>query len=215
MSPWGGGRAGLGNRLPRPKSSRYEWHLLCLPRTTMALYFAPSLRTRNLQPWVGFGSSLSHSRLNASGPVAHPALGDQGEQSPAALRGRHPSRDPLGPQLHGVLEAQTARVHAGIAGGLRHEQSDHVIGQQMDPQLLLVHLRRLAAQHIHAGGGLEVAQVQLKVPATRVQRAEIVFADLPVIEQRGGAPTRVRQCLCHCAALSPRRAPRQWPGKSP
>jgi hypothetical protein len=38
-----------------------------------------------------------------------------------------------------VLEAQIARVYAGIAGGLRHEQADHVLGQQMDPQLFLIH----------------------------------------------------------------------------
>ena len=36
----------------------------------------------------------------------------------------------------------------------------------MDPQLPLVHLRRLATQHVHAGGGFEVAQVQLDVAAT-------------------------------------------------
>ena len=81
----------------------------------MALYFAPSLRTPNLQPWVGFGPSLSHSRLNTSGAFAHSALGDQGEQVPVVFCGRYPSRDPLGPQLHGVLEAQFTRVHAGIA----------------------------------------------------------------------------------------------------
>ena len=55
----------------------------------------------------------------------------------------------------------------------------------MDPQLFLVHLRRLAAQHVHARGGLEVAQVELDVPATRIQRREIVLADLAVIKQRG------------------------------
>lgn len=55
----------------------------------------------------------------------------------------------------------------------------------MDPQLLLIHLRRLAAQCIHACGGLEVAQVQFNVPATRVQRRQIVLADLAEIEQRG------------------------------
>nr|ACN62951.1 putative IS4 family transposase [Diaphorobacter sp. PCA039] len=55
----------------------------------------------------------------------------------------------------------------------------------MDPQLFLVHLRRLAAQHIHARGGLEVAQVKLDVPATRIQRREIVLADLAMIEHRG------------------------------
>jgi hypothetical protein len=58
----------------------------------------------------------------------------------------------------------------------------------MDPRLLLVHLRPslcLAAQHVHARSGLEVAQVQLDVSATRVQRREIVPADLAMLQQRG------------------------------
>lgn len=47
------------------------------------------------------------------------------------LRGRQAVRDPLRPQLHRVLEAQVARIQAGIVGGLRHEHADHVAGQQM------------------------------------------------------------------------------------
>ena len=58
---------------------------------------------------------------------------------------RQTSADPLRPWLYRVFEAQLPRVHAGIAGGLRHEQSDHVVGQQMNPELLFVHLRRLVA----------------------------------------------------------------------
>jgi hypothetical protein len=103
---------------------------------TMLLDMSAGLGTRHLQPGIGFGPSFSHSRLDASGPMTNPALSDQREQSLAILRGRKSSRHPLGPQLHRVLEAQAARVHVGIASGLRHEQSDHVVGQQMDPQLL-------------------------------------------------------------------------------
>ena len=117
--------------------------------------------------------------------MADSALGDQREQPLVVLRRTNPSRHPLGPKLHRVLEAQAARVHIGVAGGLRHEKSDHVVGQQMDPQLLLIHLGRLAAQHVHAGGGLEVAQVQLDAPAARVQRRQIVLAEPSMIHQRG------------------------------
>ena len=147
--------------------------------------FLARLVTRNLQPGIGLGSSLSHSRLDAPRPIADPALGDQRKQAPAILRGRQTPRDPLRPQLHGVLEAQVTRVDAGIARGLRHQQPDQVVRQQMDPQLLLVHLRRLAAQHVHARGGLEVAQVQFDIPAPRIQRREIVLADLAMFQQRG------------------------------
>ena len=152
---------------------------------TMLLYMLASLGARRFQPRVGFRPSFPHPRLDAYGSMADPALGDQREQALAILRVRQASRALLCPQLHRVLEAQLTRVYAGIAGGLRHEQPDDVVGQQMDPQLFLVHLRRLAAQHVHAGGGLEVAQVQLDVPATRVQRREIGLADPSMIQQRG------------------------------
>lgn len=56
-----------------------EWHLLWFFRMPVKLYVAASLGARHLQPRVGLGSSLSHSRLDASGPMAHPALGDQCE----------------------------------------------------------------------------------------------------------------------------------------
>jgi hypothetical protein len=99
---------------------------------------APSVRGRVLP-------SFSHSRLDAPGPMADFALGDQGEQPLVVLRRRQSSRPPLRPQLHRVLEAQAARVHASIAGGLHHEQPDHVVGQQVDSPLCLVHLWRLGS----------------------------------------------------------------------
>lgn len=144
---------------------------------TVLRYMSASVGARHLQPGVWFWPSFSHSRLDAPGPMADLALGDQREQPLVVLRRRQPSRQPLRPELHRVLEAQAARVHVGIAGGLRHEQSNHVVGQQMDPQLLLVHLGRLAAQHVHARGGLEVAQVELDVPSVPVQHREIILAD--------------------------------------
>ena len=83
----------------------------------MALYLSAILGARNLQPGVGFGSSLSHSRFDASAAMADPALDDQREQPPEILRSRQTSFDPLRAQLNRVLEAQAARVHAGIACG--------------------------------------------------------------------------------------------------
>ena len=152
---------------------------------TMPADMSASLCVRHLQPRVRFGSSFSHSWLDTSRPMADFALGDQGVQALAITRAAKASRRPLRPQLHRVLEAQVAWVHVGVAGGLRHEQSDHVAGQQVNPQLLLVHLRRLAAQNVHACGGFEVAQVQLDVSAAGVKRREIGLADPSMIEQRG------------------------------
>lgn len=85
---------------------------------TMPLDMTANPGARNLQPWVGLGSSLSHSWLDACGPVANPALGDQPEEMPTILRRRQTSRDPLRPQLHGVFEAQVARINTDMAGGL-------------------------------------------------------------------------------------------------
>lgn len=80
-----------------------------------------SLRARHLQPRIGFRPSFSHSRFDASGPVADLALGDQREQLLAIACGPQASRVPLGPELNRVLEAQAPRVDAGVAGGVRHE----------------------------------------------------------------------------------------------
>lgn len=41
------------------------------------LYMTTRFGARHLQPWIRFRSSFSHSRLNASGPMADLALSDQ------------------------------------------------------------------------------------------------------------------------------------------
>ena len=129
-------------------------------RMTMPLEVSASLVAILFQPRAGFRPSLTHSWLEPSGPINHLALGDKREQTPVVAHGRQTSREPLDTQLHGVFEAQLTQVDIGMAGGLRHEQANHVVGQQMDPQLFLVHLRRQAVQHLNAGGGLKVAQVE-------------------------------------------------------
>jgi hypothetical protein len=63
---------------------------------TMLLDMSASLGARHLQPGVGFGPSFSHSRLDASGPMAGPALGDQREQPLAILRRRKAAPHELG-----------------------------------------------------------------------------------------------------------------------
>jgi hypothetical protein len=113
---------------------------------------------RYLQPRVGFW--FSHSRLDACGPIADSALGDPSEQSLAVPGDTKSPRDPFSPQLHRVLEAQAAWVYAGIAGSWRHEQSDHGVGQQTDPHLFVVNLRRLPAQYVHARGRAMISLTQ-------------------------------------------------------
>src|SRR3984885_4632953 len=85
----------------------------------------------DFQPGVGLGSTLSGSRLDAPRSVTNTQLSDQIEQK--ANRGvatiTQPSGGPLAPQLHRVFEAQMPRVHGGGDCGLRHGQSDQVIGE--------------------------------------------------------------------------------------
>ena len=69
-------------------SASYEWHLLCPARMPVPLYMTTRFGARYLQPWIRFRSSFSHSRLNASGPMADLALSDQREQSLVVLRCR-------------------------------------------------------------------------------------------------------------------------------
>lgn len=56
-----------------------EWHLLCTLGVPMLRDFPASLGTRNLQPRIGLRSPLSLSWLDASGPLADLACGDQRE----------------------------------------------------------------------------------------------------------------------------------------
>ena len=130
----------------------------------MDLDFLARLGTRNLQPGIGRGSSLSHSRLDAPRPIADPALGDQRKQAPAILRGRQTPRDPLRPQLHGVLEAQVTRVDAGIARGLRHQQPDQVVRQQVNRRTCTRCSRpRLPSQLAGSSGTNQAGQGQVSI----------------------------------------------------
>ena len=104
---------------------------------TMDGYLAASLSPGYFQPRVGLGSSFARPRLYSVGPVAHFQLGDQPEQCGVVQRRivREPLRSPLHPHLHGVFEAEFARVYAGTERCLRHEQTNQVVGEQMNPPL--------------------------------------------------------------------------------
>src|SRR5580658_9253534 len=105
---------------------------------TMGCNLRSSLSTRNFQPGVRFGSAFSRSGLDAAGSIGDAQLSNQREQDldRGILMAAQPARDPLAPQLYGVLEAQGARMHGGLHCGLRHQQADQVIGEEMHPELL-------------------------------------------------------------------------------
>ena len=120
-------------------------------------------------------SSFERAGLDPAGTPPDALLGHQGEQ------GRHIGRRgkgvavglPQGPQLHRMLEAELARNLVGQQRRLRHQQPDHVVGQQVDPDLLLHHRRALARKLVHAERGLDVAQIEFDAPAT--PRPKIFF----------------------------------------
>ncbi len=186
----------------------------------IALDATASLVARLLEPWIGFWASLSHSWLDTTGSMADPGLGDQRAQTSVIGCGVQSSRGPRGAHLHRVLEADLPWMDAGMAGGLRHELTDHVVGQQVNPKLLLIHARCLATQYVHAQGCLEVSQIQLNVPAPREQRLQAVLAQRAGIAHRGdqnlmGDPGLAqRQLLGQVGVLlrtHPLRAPRLGP----
>ena len=88
---------------------------------TMSAYAGTCCVARLFEPWEGFGSLFSHSRLDSSGPVPNLGLNDQLKQAARIGGDGQTSADPLGPQLQGMFEAQAARIDASVASGLRHQ----------------------------------------------------------------------------------------------
>ena len=76
------------------------------PRMAEGLNLPASVRPWLLEPREGFGPSLSHAWLDSPGPMTDLALRDQREHSPTVVHGGQAARNPLCPQLDGVLEAQ-------------------------------------------------------------------------------------------------------------
>lgn len=147
---------------------------------TVCGYPLSSLIPWDFQPVVRFGSALSGSRFDAPRSVSDTHLSDQIEQK--ANRGvatiTQPSRGPFAPQLHRVLETQMTWMHGRGDCGLRHEQSDQVIGEKVNPDFLFVHLRGVATQLSHLQGRLDRSQIQLHVPALLKELPQRPFADL-------------------------------------
>ena len=125
---------------------------------SISAYSFTSLGARYFQPRIGLGSAFSRPRFDSPRPVAHPVLSNEPEQGVRIGAQIDAVCGPLGPQLHGMLEAQLPRMNVRIERRLCHQQADQVIGEQMNPQFLFDHPRREAAQDFNAQGGFDVAQ---------------------------------------------------------
>src|SRR5690606_30686010 len=159
------------------KSSGPRYAFISSSMTSCLIFFSviPSSVTHGMTPHTKsqIGPSAAHGELceepKEFGGVGRIVVQDSG--------------GPFGPHLHGVFEAHLAWMQAGIVRGLRHQQADQVVGQQVHPQLLLDHLRRLAAEHVHAQGGFYVSAVQLHMPTPRLQARQLALGGLARIAQ--------------------------------
>lgn len=84
-----------------------------------------------------------------------------------------------------MLEADFPWRNACCERGLHHKKPDQVVRQQMDPDLLVHHFGRLAAEDVHPHSLLDMANIQLHVPALFVECFHIRFADPLVTRHRG------------------------------
>src|SRR5690242_20568290 len=110
-------------------------------------YLLPGFPSRYLQPLVGFRPSLTRPRLDSTWSVADFQLRDCPEQNDVACRRAHQTLcHPFTPDLHRVFEAQLTRVQTCLPRRFSHQQADQIVGEEVDPELFLAHLRRFAAQ---------------------------------------------------------------------
>src|ERR1035441_9173762 len=120
---------------------------------TMSHDVRSGLSSRFFQPRVRFGPTFSCSGFDASGPICDAQLSDQREQQINRGAGTmtQAAHDPLAPQLYGVLKTQMAWMHGSLRCGLRHQHADQVVGEEMHPEFLLVHLRGVRSEERRAG----------------------------------------------------------------
>jgi len=67
--------------------------------------------------------------------------------------------------------------------GLRHQATDQVVGDEKHFQFLVQQGRTLAAQHLHAHRGFDVAKPQFDLPAPRIELRDVPRGISPGIHQ--------------------------------
>lgn len=82
---------------------------------------------------------------------------------------------PLAESVKGTLETESFERNVVEGSGLLHEASDEVVGDGVHVDLLADHGGRLAAQHVHAKGDLDVAEEKFDGPAPYNHRGHIAF----------------------------------------
>jgi len=101
----------------------------------MEPYLSTSTPSRHFQPRVGFGPTFSGAGFDTTWPIAHTQLSNQSEQEFQGVFAviAQPVRDPSAPQLHSVFKAERAGMSGSFLRSLRHQQTDQVVGEKVDP----------------------------------------------------------------------------------
>ena len=84
------------------------------------------------------------------------------------------SQAELSHRIDRTFEAEPIQCHVVDGPRLNHQATDEVVGDQEHFQLLMHHLRALAAQDLHAHGGFEVAKPQFDFPAPDVEFGDVL-----------------------------------------
>lgn len=103
---------------------------------SISAYWFTSLGARYFQPGIGLGPAFSHPWFDAPRSVTNHVLSHEPEQGIRIRAEIDAVRSPFASQLHGMFEAQLPRMNVRIERRLRHQQTDQIVGEQMNPQFL-------------------------------------------------------------------------------
>ncbi len=139
---------------------------------------------------VGFGSAFDDSGLGAVGAVGEEVSGDEAEDM--ASEGGRAARAMGVEEPGGLLEEVDGSFEAeGVCGavvrgsGLEKQGTDEVVGDEVHGQLAPDHGGALAAQSVHAHGGLDVSEVEFDLPALTEELGERLGWETLGIEECG------------------------------
>ena len=132
---------------------------------------------------VVLGASFSDARFGSIGAGRQDVFGEDLQNVleeaglyPWPIIGCIEGVGPLAQRVDGAFETEAMERDMIEGGGSLHEGADQVVGDGMHGDFLSYHRGRKAAEHIHAHGGLDVAEEQLDGPSAHVQLGQIVCA---------------------------------------
>lgn len=130
--------------------------------------------------WVRFRSSFSDSWLGSMGTEWEQIACERFEEFDDPLLvhlgpfvGIGEEVLPLPEGIDGALEADPFYGSVEADCGMLHETSDEVVSDGMHSDFLADHFRALASKHVHAEGGLDMAEEEFDLPSAQVECGEL------------------------------------------